>query len=102
MLGGGFLSEQEWFTAPLCAGALLSSSSAPSFGKSQKLSHASKTPGGMLGPASLVKRVLFTYLSIECRYIAFIDTMNVLATILAGCDGHDIMCNITVKGLFAD
>lgn len=44
--------------------------------------------------------------SLSCKLCAdilhFIDTVIVLVMILAGSDGHDIACNIMVKGLFSD
>lgn len=66
------------------------------------LEFASEAHVGMSCPARVVNCTVFTYLPVKYRYITFINTVNVSATILAGCDGHEIVCNVTVKGLFAD
>lgn len=58
--------------------------------------------GGISCPARVAKCTLLTYLPIACRYITYINTVNALAMIPAGCDGHDTLFNTVVKGLFAD
>jgi len=62
---------------------------------------APKTLGGMSCPVRAVNLYIIPYLSITCRYITFVNMLNVLVMILSDCYIRDIVCNNTVKGTFA-